>query len=97
MLSGSWRTVGGIVAGLVAIAGTVLTGFFYLLLPILVLEHDFGWYWMFAAAWFGFLVLTIMIAIRSPIRALIVPVIALFVVVAVLTVGQLYFGWSGSR
>jgi hypothetical protein len=92
MLSSSWRTVGGAVAGLVAIAGTVLTGFFYLLLPILVVP--LAWYWAFAVAWFGFLMLTIVVAIRSPIRALIVPPIALVVVVAWLTIGQTYLGWA---
>lgn len=94
MLSQSWRTISGLIAGLAAIAGTVLNGFFYLLLPILVIRHDFGWYPMFAAAWFSFLVLTIIVAIRSPFRALVVPVVALAVVIAWLTVGQLYLGWS---
>jgi hypothetical protein len=92
MLSESWRTIGGVIAGLVAIAGTVLTGFFYLLLPILVVP--LAWYWIFAVAWFGFLVLTIMVAIRSPFRALIIPPVALVLVVAWLTFGQVYLGWA---
>jgi hypothetical protein len=92
MLSNSWKTLGGVIAGLVAIAATVLTGFFYLLLPILVVP--LAWYWTFAVAWFGFLMLTIVIAIRSPIRALIVPPIALVVVVLWLTIGQKYLGWA---
>ena len=92
MLSESWRTAGGVVAGLVAISGTVLTGFFYLLLPILVVP--LSWYWLFAVAWFGFLVFTIMIAIRSPFRALLIPPAALVVVVVWLTIGQNYLGWS---
>ena len=92
MLSGDWRTVGGVVAGLAAIVGTVLTGFFYLLLPVLVVPV--GWYWTFAVAWLGFLVLTIMVAIRSPFGALIVPVVALIVVIFWLTLGQNYLGWT---
>lgn len=67
-------------------------GFFYLLLPILVVP--LAWYWAFAVAWFGFLMLTIVTAIRSPYRALIVPPVALVVVVVWLTIGQNYLGWA---
>jgi len=92
MLSQSWRTAGGVVAGLVAVTGTVLTGFFYLLLPILVVP--LAWYWTFAVAWFVFLIITIMIAIRSPFGALLIPPAALVVVVVWLTLGQTYLGWN---
>lgn len=78
-------------ARLVAIGGVIATGLVYL---GSVLIAPMPWPWVLGVVWLGFVVATIVAALRWAYGSLLLPVISLAFIVIALWIGQDVFGWA---
>lgn len=81
------------VAGLLAILGHLVAAFAYILLPMLVVP--FPALYAFWATWVIILGASIWWLRRHPWRSFVLPLVGLVLVVAAVSLGERFLGWTG--
>jgi hypothetical protein len=80
-------------ASVLAVLGMVALGLFYVGVTAVIVPAP--WFYVFWLAWLVLLVLTIVLAIRRPTRALVVPLASAAFIATALAIGLATLGWGG--